>query len=128
MMDEAKLLKSVGGNRALLREMARLCLEEDAPRLLNELRTAVDDDDRASVEFAAHALKGLVGRWNRWPVSPRKRIFTRDSKPLSASLKSSRRHCARICESPHDDLRFSSPHIGVTFRLSHPDLSCSFAA
>lgn len=62
-MDEAKLLKSFGGNRALLREMARLCLEEDAPRLLGELRAAVDDEDRRGAEFAAHALKGLVAEF-----------------------------------------------------------------
>jgi HPt (histidine-containing phosphotransfer) domain-containing protein len=60
-MDAASVLASVGGNRRLLREMVRLCLEEDAPRLFAQLHAAAAQRDFAGIEEAAHAFKGLVG-------------------------------------------------------------------
>jgi HPt (histidine-containing phosphotransfer) domain-containing protein len=63
LMDEATLLSALGGNRALLRELARLCLEVDAPRLRAQLHTAVAARDVAAIESAAHALKGLVAEF-----------------------------------------------------------------
>ena len=62
--DPAVLLGSMGGNRELLAEMVRLCLEVDAPRLLGNLRAAVEKQDCAGVEQAAHGLKGLVGEFH----------------------------------------------------------------
>jgi len=62
--DPVALLESMGGNRALLAEMARLCLEVDAPRLLGNLRAAVEQQDCLGVEQAAHGLKGLIGEFH----------------------------------------------------------------
>jgi HPt (histidine-containing phosphotransfer) domain-containing protein len=62
-MDTASLLATTGGNRALLRELARLCLHEDAPRLRAQLNGAVRAGDAAGIECAAHALKGLVAEF-----------------------------------------------------------------
>jgi CheY-like chemotaxis protein/HPt (histidine-containing phosphotransfer) domain-containing protein len=66
--DSAALLESLGGNRALAAEMIRLCLQEDAPRLLANLRDGLATRDFAAVEHAAHGLKGLVGEFHA-PVS-----------------------------------------------------------
>lgn len=63
LMDASTLLKIMGGNRALMREMARLCLEEDGPRLRTELRAAAGIGDLSGVRDAAHALKGLVAEF-----------------------------------------------------------------
>lgn len=62
-MNEETLLANVRGNRGLLRELAKLCLHEDGPRLLTQLHDAARDGDCATIESAAHALKGLVGEF-----------------------------------------------------------------
>jgi hypothetical protein len=62
-MNAETLLAATGGNRALLRELARLCLHEDAPRLRARLHHAARDRDSAALGFAAHALQGLVAEF-----------------------------------------------------------------
>jgi len=64
VFDEAAALEGVGGNCATLAEMIRLCLDEDAPRLLAGLREGLETKDFAAVEQAAHGLKGLVGEFH----------------------------------------------------------------
>jgi HPt (histidine-containing phosphotransfer) domain-containing protein len=44
--------------------MIRLCLEEDAPRLLANLRNGLATHDLAAIEQAAHGIKGLVGEFH----------------------------------------------------------------
>jgi two-component system, sensor histidine kinase and response regulator len=61
VFDRAALLESVGGNNTLLRELVRLSLDSDAPRLINELRAAATKRDPRALEAASHALKGLLG-------------------------------------------------------------------
>jgi HPt (histidine-containing phosphotransfer) domain-containing protein len=63
-MDSESLLTAMGGNRPLLREMARLCLYADAPRLRAQLQSALEVGDCTGIEFAAHALKALVGQFH----------------------------------------------------------------
>jgi len=62
-MNEETLLANVRGNRALLCELARLCLYEDGPRLFSQLHTAARNGDCAAIESSAHALKGLAGEF-----------------------------------------------------------------
>jgi signal transduction histidine kinase/DNA-binding response OmpR family regulator/HPt (histidine-containing phosphotransfer) domain-containing protein len=62
--DSVALLEGVGGNRAVAQEMARLCLDEDAPRLIASLRDGLATRDWSAVEHAAHGLKGLVGEFH----------------------------------------------------------------
>jgi HPt (histidine-containing phosphotransfer) domain-containing protein len=64
VFDQVALLASMDGNRALVREMVRLCLEVDAPRLLGNLREGLEKRDFRAVEEAAHGLKGLVGEFH----------------------------------------------------------------
>ena len=61
--DAARALAAVGGHAVVLREMARLCLEDDAPRLFQQLREAAAQRDFAGLEHAAHGIKGLVGEF-----------------------------------------------------------------
>ena len=61
--DSAALLESLGGNRKTMAKMIRLCLEEDAPRLLANLRDGLETQDWAAIEHAAHGIKGLVGEF-----------------------------------------------------------------
>jgi CheY-like chemotaxis protein len=61
--DLAPLLAGLNGNRAMLREMVRLCLDIDAPRLLGDLRAGLDKRDSYAIERAAHGIKGLVGEF-----------------------------------------------------------------
>jgi len=64
VFDAAALLESMAGDRAILAEMVKLCLEVDAPRLLGDLRAGIEKRDFEAVEHAAHGLKGLVGEFH----------------------------------------------------------------
>ncbi len=61
--DSAALLERLGGDRVMLGQMVRLCVEVDAPRLLAILEDGVKNFDLSAVEQAAHGLKGLVGEF-----------------------------------------------------------------
>jgi signal transduction histidine kinase/CheY-like chemotaxis protein len=52
-------LKRADGDLAFLGELAAM-LEEDAPRLVAEIRTAVDAQDATKLETSAHRLKGSL--------------------------------------------------------------------
>jgi CheY-like chemotaxis protein len=55
----ALAIERIGGDEALLREMAALFNEERA-RLMDETRAALDQGDAAALRRAAHTLKGSV--------------------------------------------------------------------
>jgi PAS domain S-box-containing protein len=55
-------LNRVDGDRELLREVANL-FYEDAPRLLIEVRNAIQRGDGNALERSAHTLKGSVGNF-----------------------------------------------------------------
>jgi PAS domain S-box-containing protein len=59
--DRAALMESVSGNTTLLRELIRLSLDSDEPRLMSELREAAAKRDPHGLESAGHGLKGLLG-------------------------------------------------------------------
>ncbi len=61
-MDRAMALSRVGGDEALLAELAGLFLDE-YPQLLEEVRLGIDGMDAPAVERAAHQLKGLLGQF-----------------------------------------------------------------
>jgi len=56
-MEMSKLLDHAGGDRELARELIDLFLE-DCPRMLSEVREAIDRSDSQALQRAAHALKG----------------------------------------------------------------------
>jgi HPt (histidine-containing phosphotransfer) domain-containing protein len=60
VLDERELLDLVAGDRTLLRELASLFLTE-GPRRLAQMRAALAAGDLASVQYAAHSLKGSAG-------------------------------------------------------------------
>lgn len=101
--DPAVLLESMGGNRDLLAEMVRLCLEIDAPRLFANLRAAVEQQDCAGVEQAAHGLKGLVGEFHSPAVhAAAKRLEEsgreRRSEEIPAQTEALQREFDRLAE------------------------------
>jgi HPt (histidine-containing phosphotransfer) domain-containing protein len=60
--DPARLRAEVGGDEAVVRDLARLCLEE-CPRLLATIWRAIDLDDARGLKLAAHALNGSVANF-----------------------------------------------------------------
>ena len=66
--DPDAFLAGVNGNRAMACEMIHLCLDEDAPRLLGDLREGLATHDFTAIEHAAHGLKGLVGEFHASPA------------------------------------------------------------
>jgi two-component system, sensor histidine kinase and response regulator len=61
-LDRQLALSRVGGDLELLREIAVLFVE-DCPRALAEIREAVERQDPAKLESAAHAMKGSVANF-----------------------------------------------------------------
>jgi hypothetical protein len=59
--DRAALMESVGGNILVLRELVRLFMDSDAPRLTTDLREAAAKRDPRALEAAGHGLYGLLG-------------------------------------------------------------------
>ena len=61
-LDRQLALSRVGGDVELLQEIAVLFVE-DCPRALAEIRDAIEREDSAKLENAAHALKGSVANF-----------------------------------------------------------------
>src|SRR3954468_22113252 len=59
ILDIEGTLARFGGDKDLFVEMSGIVLE-DAPRVLSDLRGAVEADDAAAVRAHAHAIRGLV--------------------------------------------------------------------
>ncbi len=59
LIDAAPLRAEVGGDDAVVRDLARLCLEE-CPRLLAAIRAAIARGDARALQTSAHGLKGSV--------------------------------------------------------------------
>jgi HPt (histidine-containing phosphotransfer) domain-containing protein len=57
ILDESALLKLVGDDRDLARQMADLFLDDPEPRV-NEITAAVREQDPERLRRAAHALAG----------------------------------------------------------------------
>ncbi len=62
VIDEARLLERVGGDRRALSEVARIFLA-DAPRRTAEIRRAIAKGDARALRAAAHTLKGAVSNF-----------------------------------------------------------------
>jgi CheY-like chemotaxis protein len=56
-MDLEDVLERVGGDRALLMELAQL-FRNECLGMLSRIRLCIDDDDAAGLEMAAHSFKG----------------------------------------------------------------------
>lgn len=61
-LDCAVALERLGGEEELLREVARLFLDE-YPMLMNEIRSAAALRDASALERAAHSMKGSVSNF-----------------------------------------------------------------
>ena len=65
--DREAALARLGGDEALLRDAVQAFLE-DCPRLVGQLREAVERRDAAAVKAAAHAIKGTVAIFSAHPT------------------------------------------------------------
>ncbi|MBV9122991.1 MAG: response regulator, partial [Planctomycetes bacterium] len=63
IFDREAAVEEMGGSLELLREIAQVFLE-DCPRMLGELRTALDDKDAVRLRRAAHSLKGSAANFS----------------------------------------------------------------
>jgi HPt (histidine-containing phosphotransfer) domain-containing protein len=61
-LDRPFALSRVGGDLELLKEIAAIFLE-DSPKILGEIRGALEKKDAQAVERAAHNLKGSVANF-----------------------------------------------------------------
>ena len=61
-IDEQSLLDGVGGHRQILRKLITIFLK-DSPRMIKEIRKAVDSRNEEAIAAASHALKGASGNF-----------------------------------------------------------------
>ncbi len=66
-IDEKRALLALDGNRNLLVELAGM-FREDAPLILNELKTAVANRSAIQTRSALHSLKGLASTFFAQPT------------------------------------------------------------
>ncbi|MGA7853819.1 MAG: Hpt domain-containing protein [Candidatus Acidiferrales bacterium] len=59
---DKELLSRFGGDAELLRELADLFIQS-CPKMLEDIRDAVQKQDAKALERAAHSLKGCVGNF-----------------------------------------------------------------
>jgi HPt (histidine-containing phosphotransfer) domain-containing protein len=62
IIDKTGLMERLDGDQELLGELVELFLA-DCPRLLEEIRAAVESDDAEQLMRAAHTLKGSVSNF-----------------------------------------------------------------
>ena len=62
-IDGEALLQRMGGDRELLEQLVEL-LRSDSPKLLSEIRAAIERGDAEAARHAAHTLKGSVGNFS----------------------------------------------------------------
>ncbi|MBI3248280.1 MAG: response regulator [Deltaproteobacteria bacterium] len=74
IVDEEEVLDLLGGDRALLAELAGLFLEE-YPKMLSAIQTGVATNDTQAVHHAAHTLKGAVGNFSAKTVVEAARVL-----------------------------------------------------
>jgi HPt (histidine-containing phosphotransfer) domain-containing protein len=67
VLDRDLAMMRVGDDTELLKELADLFLEE-YPRLMGELRAALEQGDARQVERSAHGLKGSVANFGAKPA------------------------------------------------------------
>jgi CheY-like chemotaxis protein/HPt (histidine-containing phosphotransfer) domain-containing protein len=61
--DRAAILKRLGGNDKLLRDLMRFC-EEDTPVLLTDIREGMSEGNAERITRAAHTLQGMAANFN----------------------------------------------------------------
>ena len=62
ILDRTALMERLGGDVELFQEIAGL-FREDCPKLLSDIRSAVNGANPAALERAAHTLKGCVANF-----------------------------------------------------------------
>jgi PAS domain S-box-containing protein len=60
ILDHEEALSNVGGDPALLRELTEVFLQ-DCPRMIEDVRAALQSGDAGKLKRAAHSLKGAAG-------------------------------------------------------------------
>ena len=66
-LNREEALARVGGDEALLRELAELFLEE-CPKLMEEISVALPQGELTKVAAAAHQMKGLLAQFAAEPA------------------------------------------------------------
>ena len=67
-LDLREVLERVGGDRALLVEIAQL-FRDEAPRMMARIRKSIDGNDPLELEHAAHSLKGACSNLGAGPAA-----------------------------------------------------------
>ncbi len=62
VMDAGAAIAQVEGDKSLLNELGEIFLS-DCPKMLAEIKSAIDSNDARSLEYAAHTMKGVVANF-----------------------------------------------------------------
>jgi two-component system sensor histidine kinase/response regulator len=95
LIDHASLLERVEGDQELLAEIIHL-FQEDAPRLVDAMRGALERGDLAVLERSAHSLKGAASNLSAKPAAAAALQLETDAKNKNTeSAKASLEHVER---------------------------------
>ncbi len=106
-LDLRDVLERVDGDRALVRELAQLYLDE-SPRMLAEIRRCVEAGDAHGLESAAHNLKGACASLGAKPMA--RVAFSLETMGRSAQLSDV---VARFADLEREAVRFEVALGGV---------------
>ena len=67
VFDRQELLEELDGDREFLEESLDM-LDADAPTLIDQIRTGIDDSDAEKIRIAAHTIKSMVGNFCATPA------------------------------------------------------------
>jgi two-component system, sensor histidine kinase and response regulator len=93
LIDHASLLERVEGDQELLSEMIHL-FEEDAPKLVDAMRDALQRGDLAVLERSAHSLKGAASNLSAKVAAAAALQLEKDAK--NKNLESAKDHLEHV--------------------------------
>lgn len=114
VLDPDVILERVGGDVQFLQELAVIFVD-DCPKLLGDIRTAIQSGDLRSLEHAAHTLKGSVANFGAEPA--RAAALRLEMLGRTGDLKPAPEACAVL---EHEIARFTQALSALASRLNTP--------
>jgi len=96
VLDLTQLQANCGGNPVLVREIVAVFLD-DSPRLLSEIRQAIQEDNGRSLELVAHTLKGALSNFGAAVAMAAARTLEQQGR--TGELAGARAACAALEQS-----------------------------
>jgi two-component system, sensor histidine kinase and response regulator len=112
VLDPEVIMERVGGDAQFLQELAVIFVD-DCPKLLRDIRAAIQAGDPRALEYAAHALKGSVANFGA--ESARTAALRLEMLGRTGELKPAREACVVL---EHEIARFTQALSALACKLN----------